>query len=181
MLFRQIKKSLLLSLIAIGTWTAFPSNANTVLQTSEYVKKTNELRGLETKIKDAESRIQANLQAKAHATTTAAEHEAMNAMIKAHEELKNFTRDYNKVRMELKYKFPGKGEEIEGHYKPKTIKSIDEIDHSSSLDAQLTKTKRTVEKKLRPISGPVDSLPPHSTPAEEQSHEEDEQHLRLEK
>jgi len=154
----------------------------TVLQVSEYMKKSNELRSLETKLKDAEARVKANLAAKAKATTPAAQHEAMDGMIKAHNELKKLTTDYNKVRAELKYKFPGKGDEIEGHYKPHEMKSIEEIDRSISLDAQLTKTKRVMEKKLAPIAGhPETVTQPAAKPIDSNHEPEEPPPLRLER
>lgn len=154
----------------------------TILQTTEYMRKSNELRNLETKLKDAESRVKSNLEAKSKATTPAAQHEAMEGMVKAHDEMRKLITDYNKVRAELKYKFPAKGEEIEGHYKPKTVKSIEEIDHASSLDAQLTKTKRAMEKKFAPIAGPMEPAPQAVAKPAEANHEmEEPPPLRLER
>lgn len=128
-------------------------------KTSEYGKKTTELRNLESKIKDCEETIEKMVEKKNHTEDLEQKKLAMKEMVEKHEELKKHTIDYNRLRMELKYKFPGKGEEIEARYHSKKTHSLEEMEHKSSLDAQLARTKKVVIKKYEPLMPKVTPSP----------------------
>jgi hypothetical protein len=155
----RISCSLLLFLTGVAL-----AGEGTGVSMNEYAKKTAELRNLETKMKDAETQIQNYIQAKKASTEPAQQNAAIEGMTKEHHELEKYTKDYNKLRTELKYKFPNHGDEIEGRYRKRQVRSIDDLERGSALDAQLTRTKAVVDKKFEPIIGPKKT----AEPAEEQ-------------
>jgi hypothetical protein len=139
-----------LLILASTVWGAEGSSGSV----NEYGKKTAELRNLETKMKDAETQIHTFIQSKNATSDPALQKAAIDGMTTAHHDLEKYTKDYNKLRTELKYKFPSHGEEIDVRYRKKQLRSIDDIERGSALDAQLTKTKEVVDKKYEPITGP---------------------------
>jgi DNA repair exonuclease SbcCD ATPase subunit len=142
---------------------------------NEYGKKSAELRNLETKINDATNQINAAIEAKDKTEDLGQQHVQMDAMVKAHKEYRDLTDKYNKLRLELKYRFPAHGAEIEGRYKQHTARSLEELNHANALEAQLAKTKKAIDKKYAPLTGPPEAPPP-PTPAQPR----DEKPLKVE-
>ncbi|MBK9293873.1 MAG: hypothetical protein IPM57_05425 [Oligoflexia bacterium] len=64
-------------------------------------------------------------------------------------ELRQTQKDMIREMERVRFEFPEKGNYVQRRYRHIKIKSIEELEKDSSLDAELSKTKRKAEQKYR--------------------------------
>ncbi|MCB0355689.1 MAG: hypothetical protein KDD40_01710 [Bdellovibrionales bacterium] len=133
--------------IALSLWLLVsPSHAKLM---SEYTEKTGKLNILETKIRESKANIKARLKALDHTKDKEKKKELYDSLVAEHEELKKNIKDYNKIRQELKYKFPQKNDQTQRRYLPMREMSLKEIETESGLDGLLNRVKKKMDKKYK--------------------------------
>lgn len=127
----------------------------------EWAKRTTKLNIYETKMRELNKKIQQMIKAKNNGAAVIDEKgnpiDALETISTSFSELKKTVKDYNAERDELKYKYPEEGARIERRYVPLREQSIEQIEKELSLDGDLTRTKRKIDKKYAPFMG--DDLP----------------------
>lgn len=131
-------------------------------QVSEYLEKTSRLNGLKEQIPSLKTEIKDLIRQKKATKDPKAQAEIIEQLVERHKELLAKVRDYNKVRAELAYRFPKKGDTLERQYMPMRETTIDEIEEEMGFDAHMTRVKLNVDNKYRQFvvpPGEKDKIP----------------------
>lgn len=123
------------------------------VQANEYSKKVSKLNSVKSRIEIAEEQIQQLIKAKSQSDSEEKKREIIRQMVTAHNDMKKDIEEYNRLRAEVKYRFPNKGEDIERRYVAIGQRSLEELERGSGLDQVLDKTKAKIEKKYRSFQG----------------------------
>lgn len=157
----------------------------------EWAKRTSKINVYETKMSDLTKKIK-NLILQKNANQKVVDEkgqpvDALKSMAALHAELKKTVADYNKEKAELKYRYPEEGALIERRYLPLRPQTLQQIENEIGIDAELTKTKKKIDKKYSSFTGhelkvqaPAPELP-EATLKEKDPQEESPKKLKLTK
>jgi len=144
MLFTKL--SFLIVVICFG----FVSRAET---SAEYFQKTSKLKTLDTRMEDTKKSIVKMIEEK-NETQDENHRKALVEEIKAaHKNMVKDLSEYNKLWLEVEYKYPEKGMDLREKFVMKKEQTIEEIEREGNIDQQLTEVKRNMDKKYAPITG----------------------------
>lgn len=145
-----------------------------VRSSRDYVQKSSRLASLKIRMEDSEAEFHKLVKSKEQTSDKVVQREIMDRMLALHKELENFTKEYNSLRMEVLYKFPGQGELTERKFAPVRHRSMDELQKESVLGAKLTAAKRAMDRKYRPFQPEAEAAKteakPTQAPVPETSH-----------
>jgi hypothetical protein len=118
----------------------------------EYQEKLQKLNSLELKVAEAELQFAALVQAK---NKTKVKREALDII----EQMKvlRVQRDadvakFNEVRDEIQFKYPDMGRAVQQRFAPMQKKTVEQLERSSTLDADLTAAQKAAARVYRPFN-----------------------------
>lgn len=147
----------------------------------EYIDKTGRLTSLTNRIEARRKEFAEAVHNKNTASTALEKQRWIHAMNEIHASLNKDIESHQRIKSELKLRYPHQGETIERRYKTQSKKTVEEMEGVAGLDEKLTDVKKVIEKKYEPFrieeekKNPGVALPSPSTPEEKPTR------LRLEK
>lgn len=154
---RSLSLSLLLvCAIASGEEKApAAADANPALSFSkdqrEYVDKTAKLNTLTNRIIEQEKRFLAAVHAKSVAKTPAEKKRLIEELTAVAADRNRDVESYNRIRMDVKLRYPNQGVALDRRYNTHQKKSVEELEGVAGLDELLTLTKKIIDKKYAPL------------------------------
>lgn len=120
---------------------------------AEFFQKTSKLKTLDTRMVDSKKTIVKLIEEK-NETQDENHRKALIEEIKAaHKNMLKDLAEYNKLWLEVEYKYPEKGMDLREKFVIKKEQTIEEIEREGNVDQQLTEVKRNMDKKYAPITG----------------------------
>lgn len=118
----------------------------------EYGKKEARLNTLRSRIDEANKRFKETVEAMNHSRDERARQGMTETLATIDKERKENMKELTALQQELIYQYPSKGKPINRKFKPDESRKEPETEASASgLDAQLTETKRRIDKKYAPL------------------------------
>ena len=114
----------------------------------EFTEKTAKLTSLTNRITEAEKRFAELVHKKDESKDTVEKQKIIAEMLEVTKQRNKDAEDYNKVKMDLKLRYPNQGERLERRYQTQTKRSVEELEGVAGLDELLTRVKKVVEKKF---------------------------------
>lgn len=115
----------------------------------QYTEKSAKLKTLATRISDSEKEFQTLVEEKEHIKNNPEEiQRILSKMVEVAATRNKAVDDYNKLKADLDYRYPGEGQSGQRQYQTQTKKSVEELEGVAGLDELLTRTKKVVEKKF---------------------------------
>ena len=145
-------------ILAISIWLPAPfyAQAQDGGADREWAKRKSRINKIETKMKDARSKLESYIRAKNSDRPVIDEKgnrlDILKAIAETHKTLKENESEFNKEVDDLKYRFPEEGALIERRYVPRRSKTIEQIEREMGLDYELTKIKKKVDEKYAPFT-----------------------------
>ncbi len=117
--------------------------ANSSGNSAEYQRLMGQLSSLESRVEEATERLQ-DLVNKKNASRSPKEREVLiEQMVEEHQQTREQVAEYNRLRNEIRFRFPAQGQEIDLLFGPRRPPSMEELEQSSSLDARLDRVQET--------------------------------------
>lgn len=117
----------------------------------EYREKSQKLLALETKVSELESHFKTLVKAKEVTTSKDKKLALIEEMKTVQQERDDAAEKFNKLRDEVRFKFPDKGKTVMRRFAPMQKKTVKQLEKRSTLDADLTSAKKAAEKAYRPF------------------------------
>lgn len=146
----------------------------------EFVDKTAKLNTLTNKIADTEKHFVELVHEKEEAKDSVQKQKIIAEMLEVAKERNKAAEEYNKVKMDLKLRYPNQGEHLERRYQTQTKRTVEELEGVAGLDELLTRVKKVVEKKFAAFEDKEEKREKNK-PAKHAEEEEKPKKLRLEK
>lgn len=145
----------------------------------EFVEKTAKLNSLTNKIIETEKHFNELVHEKELAKDSVEKQKIIAQMLEVAKERNKAAEDYNKVKSDLKLRYPNQGEHLERRYHTQTKRSVEELEGVAGLDELLTRVKKVVEKKFAANEDKEEKL--EKKTVKHHAEEEKPKKLRLEK
>lgn len=116
-----------------------------------YVIKNDELSVISNEIKTSKSNIRILIMKKRSTKNKEKLHQIMENLVEAHNLLNERIIKYQKLKNEIKYRYPEKKITKKREYLSLRIQSLEEIEDEVGIDGQLSKLKKRVDKKYLPF------------------------------
>lgn len=147
----------------------------------EFVEKTAKLNTLTTRIAESEKHFNELVHHKEEAKDSVTKQKIIAEMLEVAKQRNKDAEDYNKLKSDLKLRYPNQGEQLERRYQTQTKRSVEELEGVAGLDELLTRVKKVVEKKFAANEDKEEKVE-KKKPAHHHSEEDDRpKKLRLEK
>lgn len=115
----------------------------------EYVDKTSRLNTLTNRIIEHEKRFLEVVRWKAEAKDPAAKKRWINELNHVAAERNKDVEAFNRIRMDVKLRYPNQGVALDRHYDVRQKKSVEQLEGVAGLDELLTRTKKMIDKKYQ--------------------------------
>lgn len=111
-------------------------------------EKTAKLNSLGNRIAEGEKRFAELVREKDAAKDSEEKQKIIAQMLEVTKQRNKDADEYNKVKMELKLRYPSQGEHLERRYQTQSKRTLEELEGVAGLDELLTRVKKVVEKKF---------------------------------
>lgn len=125
-----------------------PAAATMSKDEKEFVEKSAKLNTLTTRIVEAEKHFNELVHHKEEAKDSVTKQKIIAEMLEVAKQRNKDAEEYNKVKSDLKLRYPNQGEQLERRYQTQTKRSVEELEGVAGLDELLTRVKKVVEKKF---------------------------------
>lgn len=125
-----------------------PANSKEAL---EYSKKSGQLQTLQSKVEELEKHRHHLSEENKHPAAEATKKRIAEELIKVSKDLKRTQAEMVQLKQELEYKYPNKGQPIEGHFLNPSKDSVKRIQSESALDQKLRRVTENAIKKYQPL------------------------------
>lgn len=148
-------RKLMLCLLLGGGLQAFAADKETPVDGTpgerEYREKSQKLVSLENKVGELEARFQDLIKAKDSVKGKSKKLELIEEMKTVMQERDETVEKFNKLRDEIRFKFPDKGKTVVRRYAPMQKKTFEQLEKRSTLDTDLSRAKKAADKVYRPF------------------------------
>lgn len=145
----------------------------------EYIEKTARLTSLSNRIEEHHKHFTEAVHNKDEAKDPAEKQRWIKAMNEINKDLNKDIEAYNRVKADLKLRYPNQGEQLERRYGTHEMKSVEELEGTAGLDELLNRTKKMINRKYETLNPKgAEGRPAAAVQTEE---EEKPKKLRLEK
>lgn len=122
----------------------------------EYGEKTIKLTSLASKLEEAEKHFAAVVHEKEEAPTPEAKFPYLKELVEIAKQRNADVAEYNKLKTDLKLRYPNQGEHLNRHFRAREEHSVEELERTvgagPSLDELLIETKRMIDQKYAPFN-----------------------------
>ncbi len=126
-----------------------PGGAPLPKDQKEYIEKTGRLNTLTNRIIEHEKRFLEVVHWKAAAKDAAEKQRWINELNHVATERNKDIEAYNRIKMDVKLRYPNQGVALDRHYNTLQKKSVEELEGVAGLDELLTRTKKVIDKKYQ--------------------------------
>jgi hypothetical protein len=147
----------------------------------EYIEKTGKLTSLSNRIVEFEKQFQEVIHHKATAKTTAEKMHAVEELNRIAKERNKDVEAYNRIKMDVKLRYPNQGISLERRYNTQQKKTVEELEGAAGLDEMLTRIKRVIDQKYEPFLAEEEKREKKQPTIVKSLDEEKPKRLRLEK
>ncbi len=151
----KAKFCLLFSIVLFMAFAfAQEESSDKVKDAREYAKQQSKLNQYESQLKGYQKSLADLIKAKQQgykkiksSSDSKEEIDVLDAIVEKHNLLTEAHDNYEKQRKLLKYRFPGKGDQIERRYMPLRPPSLKQVEREIGLNGQLTELKVKTDRK----------------------------------
>ncbi len=119
--------------------------------TKEFIEKSGRLTSLTNRIEEQKRKFSEVVNHKALAKTPAEKQVHIKELITITNEMNKDIEAYNRIKMDLKLRYPNQGEQLERRYQTQSKRTVEEMEGAAGLDELLTRTKKVIDKKYAPF------------------------------
>lgn len=148
--------------------------------TKEFIEKSGRLTSLTNRIEEHKKKFSETVHHKALAKTPAEKQGYIKELIIITNDMNKDIEAYNRIKMDLKLRYPNRGEQLERRYKTESKRTVEEMEGAAGLDELLTRTKKVIDKKYAPFLEEEEKRT-HAKPEIPAGQEEKPKKLRLER
>jgi hypothetical protein len=120
----------------------------------EYVDKTTKMNALQVKMLDSDRDFAKLVEEKEHEHDQIRVQGILRQMVEVSSRRNKDGDEFNHLKQELLYQYPGKSAELNRMYETQTQKSLDDMQSAADLDDLLTRVKKVIERKFAPLMPP---------------------------
>lgn len=146
----------------------------------EFLEKSSKLTSLGNRLEEHDKQFAEAVRLKAAAKTPEAKQQIIATMNEIIAARNKDVDQFNKLKTELKLRFPKRGEQLDRRYQTQTKRSIEEAEAAAGLDELLTKTKKSIDQKYAPFMT-EEEKEQIARPKVKAQEQEETKRLRLEK
>lgn len=147
----------------------------------EYIEKTAKLNSLSNKILEHEKAFAEVIHHKASAKDQAEKMHHVEELNRIATERNKDVEAYNRIKMDVKLRYPNQGIQLERRYSTQQKKSVEELEGVAGLDEMLTRVKRVIDQKYAPFLIEEEEKNKRQPTVVKSAEEEKPKRLRLEK
>ncbi|MGE4130945.1 MAG: hypothetical protein AB7F86_04870 [Bdellovibrionales bacterium] len=115
----------------------------------DYIEKSGRLNSLANRIVEHNKHFNEVVHKKAAAHSAEEKQQYISVLNQISKDRDKDVETFNRLKQELKLRYPDKGEVLERRYHTQTKKSAEEMESVAGLDELLTRTKKILDKKYR--------------------------------
>ncbi len=120
----------------------------------EYQRLLGQLNGLESRVNEATQRLEQLVNQKNQSQDPKEKDSLIQLMIEEHQGLREQVTEYNRLRNEIRFRFPAEGVRLDELYGPRRPPSLEELESRSSLDVSLDRVQQTFQRHYGPLLSP---------------------------
>ncbi len=120
----------------------------------EFIEKSSRLTSLTNRIAEHDKNFLAAVRAKAATKDPAEKRRLIQVMLEIKAQRDKDVEAFNRIKTELKLRYPNQGEHLERRYQTQTKKSLEEMEGAAGLDELLTRIKKVIDRKYAPFIEP---------------------------
>lgn len=117
----------------------------------EYIEKTGKMNTLTNRIAEYEKQFHEVVQHKAAAKNQADKAKYIEELNRIAKERNKDVETFNRLKMDVKLRYPNQGVALERRYSTFQKKSVEELEGAAGLDEMLTRVKKVIDQKYAPF------------------------------
>lgn len=141
----KILIALSLCLCASSSWAADAPSKSGSGGTPEWVEVQNRLQALKARLATKETQVKGLIRD----SQTSRDKQVFEDLKQAHAELRQMGEEYEKLRHQLRYRFPERGMSVERRYQRIEVKSLSEMETQVGMESQLQGNLERIRRQFQ--------------------------------
>ena len=117
----------------------------------EFIEKSGKLNTLTNRIVEHEKHFWEIVRKKSESKDQSEKARLIAALNDVAKDRNKDVEQYNRIKMDLKLRYPNAGVAMDRHYATQQKKSVEELEGVAGLDELLTRTKKVIDRKFKPF------------------------------